>query len=257
MTAANPLPYRLDRTLTIQADPAVVFSFFEVPARWAAWWGPGSTIDPRPGGRVRIVYPGGVEVSGDVIEIAASSRIVFTYGYASGTPIPAGASRVTIQLESVGGATRLHLTHEFGDPAVRDQHMQGWRYQLSLFANAVADRLHGGAANLVDRWFEAWGEADAARRDTALAALVEPGVRFADRFSAIDGLAELSTHLDAARRFMPGLRMRRDGDVRHCQGTVLAHWIATNADGQERARGTSVFVLDAHGKFVSVTGFWD
>jgi hypothetical protein len=29
----------------------------------------------------------------------------------------------------------------------------------------------------------------------------------------------------------------REGDVRHCQGMVLADWSARTADGQERATG--------------------
>ena len=48
-----------------------------------------------------------------------------------------------------------------------------------------------------------------------------------------------------------------DGEVRHCQGMVLADWVAAAADGQERASGTNVFILDADGMIESVTGFWD
>lgn len=48
------LPYRLDRTITIQAPRETVFRYFTESARWAAWWGAGSTIDPRPGGRMYI-----------------------------------------------------------------------------------------------------------------------------------------------------------------------------------------------------------
>jgi hypothetical protein len=50
--------------------------------------------------------------------------------------------------------------------------------------------------------------------------------------------------------------MRREGDVRHCQGTALVDWIATASDGNERGRGTNVFVLGASGQIQSVTGFW-
>ena len=41
------LPYQLDRVITIAAPRETVFSFFTDNARWAAWWGPGSTIEPR------------------------------------------------------------------------------------------------------------------------------------------------------------------------------------------------------------------
>jgi hypothetical protein len=54
--------------------------------------------------------------------------------------------------------------HAFADAAVRDHHVQGWRYQLSLFANVVADEVYGGASDLVDAWFRAWSEPDGAVR---------------------------------------------------------------------------------------------
>ena len=41
------LPYQLDRVITIGAPRETVFSFFTDNARWAAWWGKGSTIDSK------------------------------------------------------------------------------------------------------------------------------------------------------------------------------------------------------------------
>jgi uncharacterized protein YndB with AHSA1/START domain len=114
------LPHSLDRTVTIQAPRETVFSFFTDNARWATWWGTGSTIEPRIGGRVYIRHPGNVEVSGEVLELRAPQQLVFTYGYQSGAPFPPGGSRVTITLRAVGSATELHLTHEFPDAASRD-----------------------------------------------------------------------------------------------------------------------------------------
>jgi uncharacterized protein YndB with AHSA1/START domain len=248
------LPFRLDRRLVIQAPPSTVFRFFTDPARWAAWWGAGSTIDARPGGAMRIVYPNGVEVSGEVVDVAAPDRIVFTYGYASGTPIPPGGSQVTIRLEPYGGGTRLTLVHEFDDEGVRDHHVQGWRYQLSLFSNVVADEVNAGAAGTVDAWFDAWVEADPVACRASLTAIASPGIRFRDRYSNLDGMDELLPHIAASQRFMPGIRLRRDGDVRHCQGTVLAEWTARSADGQPRGRGANVFELGPDGRIQSVVG---
>jgi uncharacterized protein YndB with AHSA1/START domain len=247
-------PHRLDRTVVIRAPRETVFRYFTDSARWAAWWGAGSTVDPKPGGRVYIRYPNGVEVTGEVLEVAVPDRIAFTYGFVSGTPMPPGSSRVTIRLEPTGKATRLHLSHEFTDASARDQHVQGWRYQLSVFGNVVADELHAGASAAVDAWFAAWVEPDAAARERLLAGGVTPGVRFRDRVSLIDGLADLVPHIGAAQRFMPGIRLERDGDVRQCQGTVLADWSAVGPDGQVRLRGTNVFVLDEDGRIESVTG---
>ena len=112
---AIALAHRLDRTLVIQARRETVFQFFTDTPQWAAWWGAGSTIDPRPGGRMLIRHPNGVEVAGQVLEVQPPERIVFTYGYAGGKPIPADGSRVTIRLDRHPKGTLLQLTHEFAD----------------------------------------------------------------------------------------------------------------------------------------------
>lgn len=257
MEPATPPVFRLDRTVTIQASAATVFRYFTDSARWASWWGKGSTIDARPGGKVYICQPGGVETVGEVIEVVEPERIVFTYGFASGKPIPAGSSRVTIRLEpGAGGATRLTLVHELPDEAVRDAHVQGWRFQLSLFANVVADEGFAGAGGgAVDGWFAAWAITDAAERDRAFAAIAMPGVTFADRYSLLEGVADLSAHAGAAQKFMPGMLMRRTGELRHCQGVVLADWTVTSvADGVERMSGANVFTLGPDGRIAAVTG---
>jgi uncharacterized protein YndB with AHSA1/START domain len=251
------LTHQLDRTIVIGAPPAAVFKYFTDSARWAAWWGAGSTIDARPGGRVFVKHPGGVESSGEVLEVTPPSRIVFTYGFVSGKPIGPGESRVIIDLEPADrGRTRLRLSHAFPEAAARDEHVQGWRYQLSVFANLVADAAHGNAQAAVDAWFDAWADTDAEHRATQLAAIAAPDVRVRDRFSCLDSAADVTAHIAATQHFMPGYRLQRAGAPRHCQGMVLADWTASGPDGQVRATGTNVFTLDGDGRIDSVTGFW-
>jgi len=108
----------------------------------------------------------------------------------------------------------------------------------------------------IPAWFAAWAETDAGAREEAFAKIAAPAVRFRDRYSLLDGIPEVSTHAGAAQQFMPGVRMHRKGEVRHCQGTVLADWSAEGGDGQERMAGTSVFLLSADGRIESVTGIW-
>jgi len=247
---------RLDRTVVIHARPSTVFEFFSNPPDWASWWGAGSTIDARPGGQLLIRHPNGIEVTGEVIDLRAPERIVFTYGYASGGPVPPGGSQVTIRLESHPAGTLLQLTHEFTDAEARDQHVQGWRFQLSLFANAVANKVNAAAADTVDRWFAAWSDPQTSSRESTLAAIGTDQIGFHDRFSCISGVDDLKGHLAAVHQFMPGLRLERRGDVRHCQSRVLADWAALGADGLERGRGTNLFVLDADSRITEVTGFW-
>ena len=252
----SSLPFQLERSVVIRATPETVFRFFTETEYWARWWGAGSTIDPRPGGRVFIRYPGGNEAAGEVLEVHAPERIVFTYGYASGQPIPPGGSRVTIRLEPVSEGSRVHLTHDVADAAVRDEHVQGWRYQMAVFSVVVADLVNSGASAAVDTWFRAWSEPDARTTERMLAEVAAPTVAFRDAFSNLTGIADLLPHLTAARKFMPGISLKRIGDVRHCQGTALADWAALAADGTERSRGTNVFVFGPTGKIESVTGLW-
>jgi len=244
------LPHKLDRSLTIQAAPATVFRFFQDSDRFARWWGPGSTIDPRPGGRIYIRHPTGVETVGEVVEIDPPGRIVFTYGFVSGNPIPPGASLVTITLEPSPGGTHLQLRHDFAEANVRDEHVQGWRFQLSLFANVVAEETFADAAALVDRWFEAWADTDEAHREATFAELASPAVTYRDRYSMLEGFEDLLPHVAAAQRFMPGIRMTRAGEIRHCQGMVIADWSAGTMSG------TNVFQLGPDRKIAAVTGFW-
>jgi uncharacterized protein YndB with AHSA1/START domain len=251
----SELTHLVERTLVIQAPRNVVFRYFTDSAHWAAWWGAGSTIDARAGGRMLIRYPNGVQVLGEVTEIVEPERIAFTYGYESGKPIAPGNSRVTIRLEAVEEGTRLHLTHAFAEADVRDQHVAGWRFQLSVFANQVANDVHAGAGDLVDAWFAIWMVSDGSERLRRLGEITAPGIRFRDRYACIDGREELNDHIGVSLRFMPGNRLERKGAVRHCQHTLLVDWVAKGPDGEERMSGISVIALDTQGKIASVTGF--
>jgi uncharacterized protein YndB with AHSA1/START domain len=233
------LPYSLDRTVVIRATPEIVFHFFTDSARWANWWGAGSTIDATPGGKVYICHPGGVEVHGEILEVDPLNRIVFTYG---------PASRVTIALQPDPAGTRLHLHHEFQESTQRDLHIQGWRFQLSLFGNVAANEAFANAQGAIDAWFEAWVVTHEGTRNAILARIATPGISFKDRYSLLEGAADLTAHIAAAQRFMPGVTLTRKGNIRHCQGTVLADWIAGPMTG------TSVFDFSPDGRIESVTG---
>ena len=250
------LSHRLERTIVIRAARETVFQFFTDEARWAAWWGAGSTVDAKPGGRLLIRYPDGTEAVGEVLEVRAPAHFAFTYGFVSGKLIPPGGSRVTIRLESAADGTRLHLAHEFADDSIREEFVQGWRYQLALFANVVANEVHAAAADRVDAWFRAWSEPNDEARRAAFTGIAASEIAFRDRFSMTDGLDDLVGHTGAAQRFMPGIRLVRRGDVSHCQGTAVVDWVALKGESEERGRGSNVFVFNAEGRIESVTGFW-
>ncbi len=251
------LEFVLDREVVIRARRATVFRFFADSARFADWWGAGSTIEGRVGGKVRIVMPGNTVALGEVLEIKTNERVVFTYGFeAAGMPIPPGGSRVTVTLRDHAEGTLLHLHHEFASVQARDHHVQGWRYQLAVFANVAATLEHKDLGSTLDRWCALWGEPDAAARQAALATCTTEAVTFRDNYSCTSGRADLDAHLAAIVVHMPGTRLRRVGDPRHCQGAVLTDWEAIGPDSQVRSRGTNFVSLSPDGRIASVIGFW-
>jgi uncharacterized protein YndB with AHSA1/START domain len=251
----TPFAFRLDRSIVIHAEPKVVFRFFEESERWASWWGANSTIESKPRGRVLIRHAAGMDVVGEVIEVEPPERIVFSYGFLDRTAASAGDSRVTIALEPLGQSTRLRLTHEFNDAAARDEHVQGWRFQLSLFANVVANEVHAGVAQAVDGWFSAWSIADPVARRDAFARVSSSDIGLRDRFSLIDGLDDLVAHTAAYQRFFPGIRFERRGDIRHCQGVVLAEWVTQADEGAARLKGTCCFTFNTDNQIEAAINF--
>jgi uncharacterized protein YndB with AHSA1/START domain len=249
----KPLPYAVKREILIEADRETVFGFFTDSARWASWWGEGSTVEPRPGGALRIRHSNGFESVGEVLELVAPERFVFTFSLQGAQPVPAEESRVTIRLEPQADGTMLRLTHEVADSVTRDLLVQGWRFHFSLFANAVANYVNAGAPDVIDAWFAVWTEPDAAAREATLGRIAARKIRFRDRYSRLDGIDEIVAHTGAAQRFMPGIGLERKGNIRHCQGTVLADWVARSSDGHEKMSGTSVFLLGPGLKIDSVT----
>jgi uncharacterized protein YndB with AHSA1/START domain len=248
------LPYAVNRSILIKADQDTVFSFFTNPSRWAAWWGAGSTVDPRVGGAIKIRHSNGFESVGQVLEIDPPRRFVFTYSLQAAKPVPAEESRVTLTLESGGAGTLVSVAHEVADKSVSELLPQGWRFHFSLFANAVADLLNANAPAIAETWFSLWDETDASRRAATLREIADEHVLFHDRYSYLDGIDEVVVHIGASQKFMPGIRLEQRGPLRHCLGTALADWVVRSKDGNEMMSGTNVFVFGPQGKLASVTG---
>ena len=250
------LPFRYQRTILIRARPATVFRYFTDSTRFANWWGPGSTIDPRPGGRVHIVYPGGVTAGGEMVTIEPERRIVFTYGYDqkpndTSVLIERGGSRVTITLAPHAEGTSLTIAHEVAEERLRDEHAAGWCFQLSLFANIAAREEHADVAATIDGFFEAWSETDPRQRDGLLAAVATQDICFRDAYATITGRDELLEHIVAVQRHMPDVTLKREGVPQQVQGVALVRWTAG------KASGTNVVRLAADGRIADVVGFWN
>ena len=141
------------------APVELIWQMWTVPEHFAAWYGPdGATIpvaemDLRVGGRRRVRMdvqtPRGVMqmwFTGEYVEVVEPSRLVFTEGICdeTGNPVsmPDGHPTITevrVQLEDLGGRTRLVLTHvgiPEGSPGAA-----GWTMAFEKLATYTGSRV--------------------------------------------------------------------------------------------------------------------
>lgn len=249
--------------VTIHARPSTVFRFLSDPERFARWWavpgGGSATIEPRPGGAVRIQYENGHVMSGEVVALEPDRRFVMLWGYEEETKaIPPSSTRVEIDLEPVDAGTEVTLRHGgLPDEPNRTGHEAGWRYYLSTMAAECArDQLGDRAETAIDDWFAAWSADDETRRGI-LDRCCAPDVRLTDAFASVDGVATVDAHVANARRHMPPHRVARDGDVALCHEHARARWAATLDDGKRLMSGDTVFRFTLDGRIERVIGFAD
>ncbi len=128
----------LIKEIVIAASPEEIFPFLTQRDRLLQWMGLAAEIDARPGG-VFQVDPNTVDViRGEFVEVIPPRRVVFTWGWREpGHPVPAGSTRVEIDLLPHAEGTLLRLSH-FGLPGgMRDRHDMGWTHYLRRLATVV------------------------------------------------------------------------------------------------------------------------
>ena len=134
MADATPL----EVSMHIEAEPETVFPYFTDPARYVMWMGTECELDPAPGGIYRVRIRDGVETVGEFLEVDPPRRVVFTFGWTEGLPVPPGSSRVVVTLEPEAGGSRVVLRHHgLPDDEQRQQHTEGWQMYLARLASAT------------------------------------------------------------------------------------------------------------------------
>jgi len=137
----------------IDALPSVVFQFLTDPAKMIRWMGIRAEIDPRPGG-VYWLDPNGRDfIRGEYVEVIPDRRVVFTWGFEKpsiGMPaVPAGSTRVEIDLQPEGRGTRVRLTHRQLPPDATERHEIGWAHYLDRL-RAVSEGAEPGPDPFAD-----------------------------------------------------------------------------------------------------------
>jgi uncharacterized protein YndB with AHSA1/START domain len=122
----------------VSVPPERVYSYFTDPEKWLAWQGVEAEIELVPGGVWRVNVTGDGFASGRVVEVVENERVVFTWGWEQGPPIPPGSTTVAIELLRDGDGTLIRLTHKNLPPDLVDVHRLGWEHYSSRLA-AVAE----------------------------------------------------------------------------------------------------------------------
>ncbi len=122
----------------VSVPPAEVYSYFTDAERWTAWQGTEAEIELIVGGVWRVNVTGDGFASGRVVEVVENQRVVFTWGWEQGPPVPPGSTTVAIDLLPDGDGTLIRLTHSGLPPDLIDIHRHGWEHYVPRLA-AVAE----------------------------------------------------------------------------------------------------------------------
>lgn len=142
MTDASPIPagIPLEVERRLSAPPGQVYEAWLDPAMLARWMSPVghavATVDPRPGGRFRIVMVGegrSIEHVGRFVALDPGRRLVLTWA----SSYTGGETLVTVELRADGEGTVLRLRHDRLPADQREPHAGGWGRILDRLAAAL------------------------------------------------------------------------------------------------------------------------
>lgn len=145
----------VEREIAIAASPETIWELLVDPDEAIRWMGQAATYDVRPGGRYEVeVIPGHV-ASGEFVEIDPPRRLVYTWGWESGSDsVPPGSTTVEFELVPSGDGTLLRFRHrDLPTADAATSHAHGWDHYLERLAVIAA----GGDAG-ADPWIS--GEMD-------------------------------------------------------------------------------------------------
>ncbi|MBR8254215.1 nuclear transport factor 2 family protein [Burkholderia ambifaria] len=121
----------------------------------------------------------------------------------------------------------------------------------------TAQTVQSAHAELIDRYFDAWNEPDAARRRALIDATYASDAAYRDPLMAGDGHTGIDTMIAAVQERFPAFRFRRTTDVDGFGQHLRFSWALVSPDGAAIVRGSDFGTVDASGCLKSVTGFID
>jgi hypothetical protein len=113
-------------------------------------------------------------------------------------------------------------------------------------------------ATLVQRYLDAWNEADPDRRRSAVESLWADGARYVDPVASATGHDEIAALIGAVQEQLPGHVFRLlDGADSHHNLTRFTWELVPAGGGESLVEGFDVAVTGDDGRIESVLGFLD
>ncbi len=101
----------VERELQIAASPETVWQFLVDPEKMTRWMGESATLEPRPGGLYQVGVIPGHTARGEIVEFDPPRRLVFTWGWDSGSVVEPGSTTIEIELVPEGEGTVVRFAH--------------------------------------------------------------------------------------------------------------------------------------------------
>jgi uncharacterized protein YndB with AHSA1/START domain len=128
----------IERELEIAASPETIWELLTDPKEATRWMGQVAEFDLQPGGVYRVEVIPGNTARGAFVEIDPPRRLVYTWGWESGSsPAAPGSTTIEFELEASGAGTLLHFRHS-GLPSADAvaSHSHGWDHYFERLAVA-------------------------------------------------------------------------------------------------------------------------
>ena len=135
----------VEREIAIDASPEAVWEFLVDPDKATRWMGQAASFEARPGGLYRVEVIPGHTARGEFVELDPPRRLVYTWGWesGSGSKVTPGSTTIEIELRPNGDGTTLRFRHDLPSAEAAESHAHGWDHYLERLALAAGGRDPG------------------------------------------------------------------------------------------------------------------
>jgi hypothetical protein len=143
------------------------------------------------------------------------------------------------------------------EPSFRAHRKASLREPCPNEFNPIEEFAMNAHTALIDRYFDAWNETDAPRRQQLIAATWASDAAYADPLLSGAGHDGIDAMIRAVHERFPRHSFRRTTEVDGFANRLRFSWELTTPDGISIVKGSDFGVVDANGRLQSVTGFLD